>query len=52
VSPQVVIEVGRERGSRVLTDDRPVGNGAQVDTLTDEDVLAAVLGSLEELIER
>ena len=51
-SPQVVLEVGRERGSRVLADDRPVGNGAQVDTLTEEDVLAALLESLEDLIER
>ena len=52
VSPQVVIEVGRERGSRVLADERPVGNGAQIDTLTDEDVLAALMESLEDLIER
>ena len=51
-SPQVMLEVGRERGSRVLTDDRPVGDGAHVDTLTDEDVLTAVLASLEDLIER
>ena len=51
-SPQVIAEVGRERGSRVLADDRPVGDGAQVDTLTEEDVLAAVLDSLEDLIER
>jgi len=51
-SPQVMLEVGRERGSRVLTDDRPVGAGAHVDTLSDEDVLAAVLASLEDLIER
>jgi len=51
-SPQVLLEVGRERGSRVLTDERPVGDGAQVDTLTEEDVLAALLASLEALIER
>jgi hypothetical protein len=51
-SPQVIVEVGRERGSRVLTDERPVGAGAQVDTLTEEDVLAAVLDSLDELTER
>ena len=51
-APQVLVEVGRERGSRVLTDDRPIGNGAQIDTLTEEDVLAALMESLEDLIER
>ena len=49
-TPQVVAEVGRERGSRVLTDERPLGGGAQVDTLTDEDVVAIVLESLDDLI--
>jgi hypothetical protein len=52
LSPQVVLEVGRERGSRVLADDRPVGNGAQIETLTEEDVLAALMDSLDDLIER
>jgi hypothetical protein len=51
-SPQVVLEVGRERGSRVITEERPVGSGAQVDTLTEEDVLAALMESLEDLVER
>ena len=50
LSPQVVLEVGRERGSRVLTDERPLGGGAQIDTLTDEDVVAVVLESLDDLI--
>jgi len=49
-SPQVVAEVGRERGSRVLTDERPLGGGAQIDTLTDEDVVAVVLETLVDLI--
>ena len=52
LSPQVVLEVGRERGSRVLSDDRPVGGGAQIETLTEEDVLAALMDSLDDLIER
>jgi hypothetical protein len=52
LSPQVVLEVGRERGSRVLADDRPVGSGAQIETLTEEDVLAALMDSLDDLIER
>ena len=51
-SPQVVLEIGRERGSRVMSDERPVAGGAQVDTLTEEDVLAALLESLEELVDR
>jgi hypothetical protein len=51
-SPQVIAEVGRERGSRVLADERPLGGGAQVDTLTDEDVLAVVLEALDDLIDR
>lgn len=52
LSPQVVLEIARERGSRVLTDERPVAGGAQVDTLTEEDLLASVLESFEILIER
>ena len=51
-SPQVMLDVCRERGSRVLADEHPVGRGAQVDTLTEEDVLATVLESLDELLER
>ena len=51
-APQVVLEVGRERGSRVLADERPVANGALVETLTEEDVLASLLESLEDLVER
>jgi len=52
LSPQVVLEIARERGSRVLTDERPVAGGAQVDTLTEDDLLASVLESFEILIER
>ena len=51
-APQVVAEVSRERGSRTLSDDRPVREGAPIDTLTDEDVLAFLLDAIGELIER
>ncbi len=50
--PQVVAEVGRERGRRVLADERPVAEGTPVDAITDEQVLAALLESMAELIER
>jgi hypothetical protein len=50
--PQVVAEVGRERGSRVLTDDRPIGEGLPVESITDEHVLTVVLEALGDLIER
>jgi D-serine deaminase-like pyridoxal phosphate-dependent protein len=50
--PQVIAEVGRERGSRVLADDRPVGEGLPVDAVTDEHVLAVVVEAMGELIER
>jgi hypothetical protein len=48
----VCLDLGAIAGSRVLADERPVGNGAQIDTLTEEDVLAALLDSLEDLVER
>jgi D-serine deaminase-like pyridoxal phosphate-dependent protein len=50
--PQVIAEVGRERGSRVLADDRPVGEGLPVDAVTDEHVLAVVVEAMGELIDR
>ena len=51
-APQVVAEVGRERGSRVLADERPICQGMAVDAVTDEDLLAAILDAMAELIER
>jgi hypothetical protein len=50
--PQLVVEVGRERGSRVLADERPICQGIAIDAITDEDLLAAVLDAMTELIER
>ncbi len=50
--PQVIVEVGRERGRRVLADERPVAEGTSIDAITDEQVLAALLESMAELIER
>jgi len=50
--PQLVAQVGRERGSRVLEDEHPVCPGMAIETVTDEHLLAALLDLLPELIER
>lgn len=50
--PQLVAEIGRERGSRVSTDERPVCQGAAIEAITDERLLADLLDLLPELIER
>lgn len=51
-SPGVVAEVSRERGHRVLVDERPLSEGAAVSSLTDEHVLAALVEAIGDLIER
>jgi hypothetical protein len=50
--PQVLAEVGRERGSRVLADERPIAPGMPIDAIRDEQVLAALLELMADLIER
>jgi len=50
--PQLVAEIGRERGSRVSTDERPVCQGVAIEAITDERLLGEVLDLLPELIER
>jgi len=51
-APQLLAEVGRERGSRVLADERPICQGMAIEAVTDEHLLAAVLDAMAELIER
>ena len=51
-APQLVAEVGRERGSRILADERPICQGMAIEAVTDEDLLAAILDAMAELIER
>jgi hypothetical protein len=51
-SPQVVAEIGRERGSRVFANERPVCEGMAIEAITDEHLLAAILDAIAELIER
>jgi hypothetical protein len=50
--PQLVAQIGRERGSRVLEDERPICEGIAIGAVTDEQLLAALLDLLPELIER
>jgi hypothetical protein len=50
--PQVMVEISRERGSHILSDERPVRDGATIASLTDEDVLSMLMDALGELIER
>jgi hypothetical protein len=51
--PSVVIEVSRERGHRVLVDERPLGaSGRTVGSLTDEDVAAGLVAAISDLIDR
>jgi hypothetical protein len=51
-APQLVAEVGRERGSRVFADERPICQGMAIGAVTDEHLLAAILDAMGDLIER
>jgi len=51
-APQLVAEIGRERGSRVFADERPISAELAVEAITDEHLLAAILDAIAELIER
>jgi hypothetical protein len=50
--PGVVAEVSRQRGSQVLADDLPVGPGAPIDQITEDDVLAILLDAIGNMIDR
>ena len=50
--PQLIAEIGRERGSRVLEDERPICQGVAIEAVTDELLLADLLELLPDLIER
>jgi hypothetical protein len=52
---QPIAVVGRashRRGSRLIEIDRPIREGAPIDALTDEDVLAFLLAAIEPFVER
>ena len=50
--PQVIGRTRSTRGSRTLTDERPVKPGAAPDAISEEDVLAFLLGALEPWLAR
>ena len=50
--PQVVGRVRYTRGSRTITEERPIKSGAAPDALSEEDVLAFLLEALAPLLER
>jgi len=50
--PLVIIHSSRSRGRRVTESEAPIGGGAPVRDLTEEDVLGAVMTELEPLVER
>jgi hypothetical protein len=49
---EVVGRVSHGRGSRLLTDERPIREGAAVADLTEEDVLRFLLASIAPFVER
>lgn len=50
--PAVVGRTTRGRGRRMISSERPIGGGAPLAELTEEDVLAFLLEGIVELIER
>ena len=51
-APQVVGRVSLTRGSRTLTDERPIKDGASPQMLSEDDVLEFVIRALEPWLER
>jgi hypothetical protein len=49
---EVVGRVSHGRGSRLITDERPIREGAAVADLTEEDVLRFLLASITPFVER
>ena len=50
--PEIVGRTSRTRGSRTLTEERPIKPGSAVDEISEEDVLAFLLSALEPWFER
>jgi hypothetical protein len=50
--PEVIARVSRARGSRVLTDERPIKQGASPAAISEEDVLAFLLNALDPWLQR
>lgn len=50
--PAVTARVSRRRGGDVLTSEKPLREGAPINSLTDEDVLSLLLGEIGTLVSR
>jgi hypothetical protein len=50
--PQAIARISHTRGSRTLSDEKPLKAGAAPETLSEEDVLAFLLTALEPWLER
>jgi hypothetical protein len=50
--PEVIGRIGYGRGSRTITEERPVKSGASPQAITDDDVLEFLLKALEPWLER
>lgn len=50
--PVLLAEVSRERGHRVLVDEKLLGQGRAISTLTDEDVAQFLVAAIGDLVER
>ena len=50
--PQVVGRTSRTRGSRTLTEERPIKPGSAVEDISEEDVLVFLISALEPWFER
>ena len=50
--PEVTVRISYERGSRTITNERPLKPGAPPQSITDEDVLAFLLEALTPWLER
>ena len=51
-TPQVMIHSSRGRGGRMIDSETPLGAGASIGSLAEEDVLVSVLTELEPFVER
>ena len=51
-TPHVMIHSSRGRGGRVIDSETPIGAGASIASLAEEDVLVSVLTELEPFVER
>ncbi|MSO57008.1 MAG: hypothetical protein EXQ55_08845 [Acidobacteria bacterium] len=51
-NPSVILRVNRARGRRVVQHERPIGGGAAVERVIEEDVVQALLEEISPFVER